>query len=96
MSSSRLMMVDFSPCLRVFFLLTPPKKRRHTTTTEKKKEKKEMYARRLLAFLSDLLFCGARRDTGHSDYCPHGCVYSGNLDALYCSEYRRFCDRCVA
>jgi hypothetical protein len=55
-----------------------------------------MYARRLLAFLSDLLFCGTRRDTGYSDYCPHGCVYSGNLDALYCSEYRRFCDRCVA
>ena len=79
-----------------FFSSNTPQKKKAHNDNRKEKRKKEMYARRLLAFLSDLLFCGARRDTGHSDYCPHGCVYSGNLDALYCSEYRRFCDRCVA
>ena len=53
-----------------------------------------------VAFLSDVFFCGAsgpprvpRRDPD-SGYCPHGRVLGGSR--LYCTEYERLCDRCVA
>ena len=58
----------------------------------------------LLAFLSDVFFCAhvrasarparvPRRDPD-SEYCPHGRVLGGSR--LYCTEYERLCDRCVA
>ena len=61
----------------------------------------------LLAFLSDVFFCAhvrasarparvprASRAGPDSEYCPHGRVVGSSR--LYCTEYERLCDRCVA